>query len=70
MRQRTSYIGQGHELIAILDESPNRKFLVVMIDEGDEPGESRPQTPDEAERRIGERFGTTAFSDLLPPDEI
>lgn len=69
MKQKTSYIGQGHELIAILDAWPDAKFLLVMIDEEGAQEESVPQTPDEAERRIGERFGTTAFPDFLPPED-
>jgi len=69
MEQRTSYIGKGHELIAIMDAWPERKFLLVPLDDVGSPEPIVEQTPEEAERRIADRFGRASFPELLPHED-
>ena len=56
MKTTNAHIGTRDELIPIMDALPNAKFLLVVL-ESNEIEQIPSQTPEEAERRIGERFG-------------
>lgn len=63
--------GTPEDVIAYLAGRDTGKYLLVRIDEAEEGvTPSVEQTPEEAERRIAERFGQGPFRDLRPGEDL
>lgn len=56
MKTTNAHIGTREELVPIMDALPHAKFLLVVL-ESNEIESTPSQTPEEAERRIADRFG-------------